>query len=36
MLRYYLPAWLKDETTEFALEVISALCLVFAVILWWA
>jgi hypothetical protein len=34
MLRPYLPAWLKDEHTEFALEVISALALLLTAILW--
>jgi hypothetical protein len=32
MLRPYLPAWLKDERVEFALEIISALTLAVAVI----
>jgi hypothetical protein len=25
MLRPYLPSWMKEESTEFALEVLSAL-----------
>jgi hypothetical protein len=34
MLRPYLPAWLKDEFTEFVLEIVSALALLLAVALW--
>ena len=34
MLRPYLPDWLKDERTEFVLEIVSALTLA-AVALWW-
>jgi hypothetical protein len=34
MLRPYLPVWLKDEHTEFVLEVISALALLLVAI-WW-
>jgi hypothetical protein len=33
MLRPYLPAWLKDEFTEFVLEIVSALALLLAVAL---
>jgi hypothetical protein len=32
MLRPYLPAWVKEQRTEFALEMASALILAVAVI----
>jgi hypothetical protein len=32
MLRPYLPSWVKAESTEFALEVLSALSLVISTI----
>jgi hypothetical protein len=35
VLRPYLPTWIKDERTEFALEMVSALVLTVAFI-WWA
>ena len=34
MLRPYFPAWLRDERTEFALEVISALLFGAALVCW--
>jgi len=36
VLRPYLPTWIKEERTEFALETVSALILTVAVIWWWA
>jgi hypothetical protein len=36
MLRTYLPAWIKEERVEFALDMASALILTVAVIWWWA
>jgi hypothetical protein len=32
MLRPYLPSWMKEESTEFALEVLSALGLAISAI----
>jgi hypothetical protein len=36
MLRPYLPAWIKEERVEFALDMASTLILTVAVIWWWA
>lgn len=35
MLRRYMPAWAKNERTEFVLEVVSAVALAFSTTWWW-
>jgi hypothetical protein len=34
MLKRYMPSWLKDQRTEFVLEIVSALGLAFVALRW--